>query len=292
MKKPTKASTANSHLEPFGAAVIQIMEADTDWGPDTAEKIQAAAAELGLATSDRAGYFKRTALGKSTGTSGLARFGEYVLKTLETSKDWDADTADFIAAQAIDTGLATTSRDGMFEGTTKAMRRNPKTPARDFSLGAIEHHGDLNITQRHGAYIVIGFAPDGSHVNKGFGTLQGARGYAKKVNRGGKVNPISESGNLSKKGDRPFFWIDEDTATIHTYKKNGQSAGSYEFNTLSTARSVGRALEKEGYDRIKNPNKQAVEASKRLEGFYARKNPRKLRVVRTNPVISLEEYKP
>lgn len=107
-----------------------------------------------------------------------------------------------------------------------------------------------------------------------------------------RKNPIAENGNLSKKGDRPFFWIDEESVTIHTYKKNGQSAGSYEFNTLSTVRSVGKALEKEGYDRIKNPNKQAAEASKRLEGFYARKNPSKFRVTRTNPVISLEEYKP
>ena len=172
------------------------------------------------------------------------------------------------------------------------MKKSTNTPAKAFSLGAVEHNGDLNITRRHGAYIVIGFAPDGNHVNEGFKTLEGARGYAKGLNRGGKVNPIAESGNLSKKGDRPFFWIDEETFTIHTYKKNGQSAGSYEFNTLSTTRSVGRALEKEGYDRIPDINKQAAEASKRLEGFYARKNPRKFRVTRTNPVISLEEYKP
>lgn len=296
MKKSTKTSTADSHLEPFGAAVIQIMEADTDWGPDTAEKIQAAAAELGLATSDRAGYFKRTTQGKSSGTSQLARFAEYVLKTLETSKDWDADTADFIAAQAIDTGLAKTGRDGMFEGTSKAMRRNPRTPAKDFSLGAIEHHGDLNITRRHGAYIVIGFAPDGSHVNEGFGTLQGARGYAKKVNRGGKVNPIAESGNLSKKGDRKWFWVDDETMEIHTYSKDSQQTGRCLYYNDAALRSAATALEKEGYVRSKNPwkeiEKQAADASKRLEGFYARKNPRKFRVTRTNPVISLEEYKP
>ena len=123
---PMKKSTnADSHLEPFGVAVIQIMEEDTDWGPDTADRIQGAAAELGLATSDRRGYFKRTARGRSAGTSRLGKFAEFVLKTLETSKEWDADTADFIAAQAMDTGLAKTNREGMFEGTSKAMRRNP-----------------------------------------------------------------------------------------------------------------------------------------------------------------------
>lgn len=234
------------------------------------------------------------------------------------------------------------------------MKTTKAATAKDFSLGAMERHGDLNITRRHGAYIVIGFTPDGGHVNEGFKTLEMARGYAKGINRGEKTrkNPLSESGNLSKKGDRPGFWIDEDSFTIHTYKKNGQSAGSYEFNNLSTIRKVGKALEKEGYDRIPNPNKQAAEARKSLESFYARKNPRgskdhwfyidsekmqihtaaggdhpsktynyedeeefladiarfkadgykfmkdqasrprKFRVTRTNPVISLEEYQP
>ena len=216
MKKPTKASTANSHLEPFGAAVIQIMEADTDWGPDTAEKIQAAAAELGLATSDRAGYFKRTALGKSTGTSGLARFGEYVLKTLETSKDWDADTADFIAAQAIDTGLARTNRDGMFEGTSKAMRKNP---ARVESF-------------KRGDRVIGIMGVDGGYV--------------------GIVTGVS----TDSRGRQLVTYKDSDS---------GEERVTFAFNLSKNVPEKGR---------------------------FPRKNPRKFRVTRTNPVISLEEYKP
>jgi hypothetical protein len=198
-------------MEPFGVAVIQIMEDDTDWGPDTADRIQAAAAELGLATSDRQGYFKVTPRGKIPGSTPLAEFAGYVLNLLERTKEWGSDTADSIAQRAMDNGLAKLDgTTGMFKGTSKVMRRNPKTSAKDFSLGAMERHADLNITRRHGAYIVIGFAPDGSHVNEGFKTLEGARGYAKRINRGGKSS----------------------------------------------------------------------------------KNPRKVRVVRTNPVISLEEYQP
>lgn len=304
MKKSTKTSAADSHLEPFGAAVIQIMEADTDWGPDTAEKIQAAAAELGLATSDRAGYFKRTTQGKSSGTSQLARFAEYVLKTLETSKDWNADTADLIAVRAMDAGLAVTGRDGMFEGTSKAMRRNP---ARSESF----KRGDLviGIMGVDGGYVgtVTKVSTDSrgrqlvtyKDSDSGKERVTFAFNLSKDVPEKGRFprkNPIAESGSLSKKGDRKWFWVDDETMEIHTYSKDSQQTGRCLYYNDAALRSAATALEKEGYVRSKNPwkeiEKQAADASKRLEGFYARKNPRKFRVTRTNPVISLEEYKP
>lgn len=304
MKKSTKTSTTDSHLEPFGVAVIQIMESDTDWGPDTADRIQAAAAELGLATSDRRGYFKRTTQGKAVGASQLARFAEFVLKTLETSKDWNADTADLIAVRAMDAGLARTNGEGMFEGTSKAMRRNP---ARSESF----KRGDL----------VIGImGVDGGYVGTVTKVSTDSRGrqvvtyrdaetgkeretfafnLSRNIPAAGRFprkNPISESGNLSKKGDRKWFWVDDETMEIHTYSKDNQQTGRCLYYNDAALRSAAATLEKEGYVRSKNPwkeiEREAAEASKRLEGFYSRKNPRKFRVTRTNPVISLEEYKP
>jgi hypothetical protein len=297
--KTSKAATANSHLEPFGVAVIQIMEDDTDWGSDTAEKIQAAAAELGLATSDRRGYFKITPRGKIPGSTPLSEFAGYVLNLLERTKEWDSDTADRIAKRAFDKGLAKMDRNGMFKGTSKAMRSNPARPS--FKRGDLV----IGIMGVDGGYVgtVTGVTTDsrGRQVvtykdsETGKERVTFASNLSRNVPESGKFprkNPLSESGNLSKKGDRPGFWIDEGSLTIHTYTKDGRISGSYEFSKMSTVRGVAKALEKEGYDRIPNPNKQATEASKRLESFYARKNPRKFRVTRTNPVISLEEYKP
>jgi hypothetical protein len=161
---------------------------------------------------------------------------------------------------------------------------------------------------------------------------------------------------VSKKDDRPWFWVDEDYATIHTYSKDWRPTGDCRYFTEAHLRNMVKTLEKDGYVQRENPSikieKDASEASKRLESFYARKNPRgskdhwfyidsekmqihtaaggdhpsktynyedeeefladiarfkadgykfmkdqasrprKFRVTRTNPVISLEEYQP
>ena len=113
---------------------------------------------------------------------------------------------------------------------------------------------------------------------------------------------VPESGKFprknpaSKKEDRPWFWVDEDYWVIRIYSKDWRPTGDCRYFTEADLRNMVKTLENDGYVQRENPSikieKDAAEARKSLESFYARKNPRKVRVTRTNPVISLEEYQP
>ena len=107
----------NQWLEPFGAAVLRIMENSPEWSADTFEEIQAAADELGLAGADRSGHFKRKFI-TGSGTTNLSRFGAQVLDYLQRTKEWDPGDID-IFAEAVDLG------DGVVAHTFHAKHFQP-----------------------------------------------------------------------------------------------------------------------------------------------------------------------
>jgi hypothetical protein len=51
---------------------------------------------------------------KETFEHRLKMFAQSVLRTLETEKEWSADTTDEISYMAMDLGLADTAEDGSF----------------------------------------------------------------------------------------------------------------------------------------------------------------------------------
>jgi len=125
---------ADSHLEPFGSAVLTIMEASPEWDADAFEAIQAAADESGLATVDRHGNFKIK--GRHKGTTNLAKFGQQVLEYLQSTKEWDPQDFDLFAQVAASGRLGKLDRDGRFVVTRAGLRSGSRTRHNPLTSGA------------------------------------------------------------------------------------------------------------------------------------------------------------
>lgn len=198
----------NQWLEPFGSAVLRIMENSPEWSADTFDNFQVAADELGLAGTDRNGNFKRKFI-TGSGTTNLAKFGAQVLDYMQRKKRWEPGDIDIFAEVAESGGLASLA-DGSFATTPQGRRAvagrrsvNPRTirtrrgdtvttssipTAREMDLGYVARIGDLKIAKRHGAYIVNGFIGS-RHVSESFRTYGRALTFAKRESV--KTNPLA-----------------------------------------------------------------------------------------------------
>lgn len=205
---------ATSRDAQFGLRVLKDITSGDEWDVELFDNWSELAMKLGLSRLSEDKEFVETS---GSGTTSGGVFGKRS-KSITSYREWVAASREAGASRIegnADAAVAFTSsmgRIGVWTGKSGFVhgvyepRQNPrrsKVTSRDFSMGAVEHHGELSVTKRHGAYIVLGFAPDGTHVNEGFKTLELARAFASGVNRSRvRSNPLRR---LPGESERDFM---------------------------------------------------------------------------------------